>query len=145
MNQFSPATALVKKITLLNFLFFIAVHGILSNPEVFVCPSLLLVVAKKIVNKTSSLFEKGYGFVCLLIFQSGTSSRIFCFSARMALHMRRPWRAGSRVAHTAMALHMRRPWRAGSRVAHKGDGATHAEAMDGRESRKPGIFIYACS
>jgi len=115
MNQFSPATALVKKITLLNFLFFIAVHGILSNPEVFVCPSLLLVVAKKIVNKTSSLFEKGYGFVCLLIFQSGTSSRIFCFSARMALHMRRPWMAESRVAH-------------------KGDGATHAEAMEGRES-----------
>jgi len=34
----------------------------------------------------------------------------------------------------AMALHMRRPWMAESRVAHKGDGATHAEAMEGRES-----------
>ncbi len=63
---------LVKKITLLKFLFFEAVQGVLSNPEAFVCPSLLVVVAKKIVNKTSSLFEKGYGFVCLLIFQSGT-------------------------------------------------------------------------
>jgi len=29
---------------------------------------------------------------------------------------------------------MRRPWMAESRVAHKGDGATHAEAMEGRES-----------
>ncbi|HNW11775.1 MAG TPA: hypothetical protein PKI71_10450, partial [Candidatus Rifleibacterium sp.] len=113
MNQFSPATALVKKITLLNFLFFIAVHGILSNPEVFVCPSLLLVVAKKIVNKTSSLFEKGYGFVCLLIFQSGTSSRIFCFSPMDG-------------ATHAEAMEGRESCCAYS------DGATHAEAMDGR-------------
>jgi len=69
----------VKKITLLKFLFFIAVQGVLSNSKAFVCPSLLLVVAKKIVNKTSSLFEKGYGFVCLLIFQSGTKLPDFLF------------------------------------------------------------------
>ena len=63
---------IVKKITLLKFLFFIVVQGVLSNAEAFVCLSLLLSVAKKIVNKTSSLFEKVHGFVCLLIFQSGT-------------------------------------------------------------------------
>jgi len=33
------------------------------------------------VNKTSFPVEKGFGFVCLLIFQSGIISRIFCFSA----------------------------------------------------------------
>ena len=69
----------VKKITLAKFLFFIAVQLVLSNPEAFFCLSLLVAVAKIIVNKTSSLFEKGYGFVCLLIFQSGNQFPDFLF------------------------------------------------------------------
>lgn len=80
-----------------------------------------------------------------LFFSPGPAPGFFVLAPWMGLHTRRPWRAESRVAHTAMALHTRRPWMAESRVAHKGDGATHAEAMEGRESRKPGIFIYACS
>ncbi len=39
---------------------------------------LSFVEAKKIiVNNISLSFERGYGFVCLLIFQSGVNTRIF--------------------------------------------------------------------
>ena len=79
------------------------------------------------------MFEKVYGFVCLLIFQSGTSSRILFFSAMDGATHAEARMAGSRVAHTV--------WRytCGGQDGREscrayGDGATHAEAMDGRES-----------
>ncbi len=83
------------------------------------------------VNKTSFWFDKVYGFVCLLIFQSGTSSRIFCFSARRALHTRRPGWPGVVLRIQEGATHAKARM-AGSRVAHSGGRYTR-EGQDGRE------------